>query len=632
MATNNSTSLYSFTSNVQVSSNNFTTLYNTTASNITTANVPGKNFTTLYTEQDTLKPTLPYGNSNVEAFLNVGYDAGGNQVQNIHMANSLYVGGNSYLGNVGNVFITGGNYNYVLSTDGTGNLNWVNPTGAGDPIPYISFAVTTTANNQQFSNAELQNYPTSNLFNVMKNGVNIEPTLYTKVNANTVQINVPLSTGDSIDVLASGGGAIGPGGNVYDVQYSTGVYLGGNSNFTYNPTTSTLSITNANITTGNITTLNTVTSNLGDIANVHISGGSAGYRLQTDGLGNLSWQAPVGGGNANVAGSNTQIQYNNGTNLGASANLTFNSSTKILTVDYIVANGSGLTSLTGANVTGTVANASYAVTSGSATTAGYAVTAGSTTFAENSNVANIANSVSGSNVSGPVPQSNYANIANSVSGSNVSGSVSQANYANIANSVSGSNVSGSVSQANYANIANSVAGANVSGNVANANYANYAGTVVNSTQSNITSLGTLTDLTVGGNVILQRAFEKVTTNATGSTGTVNFDVITQSIILKTANATANFTLNVRGNSTVTLDTLLPTNDSLTVAYVNPVGTTAYYANIIQIDGTTITPSYVNGVTPADTTRLSNAKQSYTYTIIKTAANTYTVLGSYTEYK
>ena len=318
MATNNSTSLYSFNSNIKVSPNNFTTLYNTTESNINIANVPAKNFTTLYTKQDVLSPTLPYGNSNVEAFLNTGSDAGGNQVQNIHMANSLYVGGNSYLGNVGNVFITGGTYNYVLSTDGTGNLNWVNPTGIGDPIPYISFAVTTNGNNQQFSNVQLQNYPTPNLFNVMKNGVNIDPTLYTKVDANTVQINIPLSTNDSIDVLASGGGAIGPGGNVLEVQYNTGVYLGGNSNFTFDPATSTLDVTNANITNANITTTNTTTltttiSNLGDVANVHITGGSAGYSLQTNGSGNLSWQAPTGGGNANVAGSNTQIQYNNGT-------------------------------------------------------------------------------------------------------------------------------------------------------------------------------------------------------------------------------------------------------------------------------------------------------------------------------
>ena len=138
-------------------------------------------------------------------------------------------------------------------------------------------------------------------------------------------------------------------------------------------------------------------TDLGAVANVRISGGSANYVLKTDGQGNLSWASATSGtGNANVAGSNTQIQYNDGTNLAASANLTFDVSTKTLTVDNIVANGSGLTSLAGANVTGQV---------------GYAA---------------VANSVAGANVTGEVA---YAATANSVAGANVSGQVSNASVA-----------------------------------------------------------------------------------------------------------------------------------------------------------------------------------------------------------
>ena len=48
----------------------------------------------------------------------------------------------------------------------------------------------------------------------------------------------------------------------------------------------------------------------------------------------------------------------------------------------------------------------------------------------------------------------------------------------------------------------SITGANVTGWVGNANYANFAGTVVNSSQSNITSLGTLTSLSVSGDTTL----------------------------------------------------------------------------------------------------------------------------------
>jgi hypothetical protein len=81
-------------------------------------------------------------------------------------------------------------------------------------------------------------------------------------------------------------------------------------------------------------------------------------------------------------------------------------STANINASYFIGNGSALTYLTGANVTGAV---SYATT---------------------------ANSVAGANVSGAV---SYATTANSVAGANVSGAVS---YATTANSVAVANVSG----------------------------------------------------------------------------------------------------------------------------------------------------------------------------------------------
>lgn len=58
---------------------------------------------------------------------------------NLATATSLTLGsgnliantGNVIFGNVGNVKITGGTANFVLSTDGTGNLNWVAQSGGG---------------------------------------------------------------------------------------------------------------------------------------------------------------------------------------------------------------------------------------------------------------------------------------------------------------------------------------------------------------------------------------------------------------------------------------------------------------------------------------------------------------------
>ena len=108
---------------------------------------------------------------------------------------------------------------------------------------------------------------------------------------------------------------------------------------------------------------NTSNVTLGDISNIHISGGTSGYLLSTDGSGNLSWTFNASGsGNANITGSNTQVFFNdNGsTALGASSNLTFNKSSNTLTVtnETITGNLSASNvSFTGENVSlGNVAN------------------------------------------------------------------------------------------------------------------------------------------------------------------------------------------------------------------------------------------------------------------------------------
>ena len=86
---------------------------------------------------------------------------------------------------------------------------------------------------------------------------------------------------------------------------------------------------NGNV-TANTLTVNS-TSNLGNVGNVVITGGSANYYLQTDGTGNLTWAAGGGGGNSSVAGSDTQIQYNASNAFGASANFTFDYNTNTFT-------------------------------------------------------------------------------------------------------------------------------------------------------------------------------------------------------------------------------------------------------------------------------------------------------------
>ena len=144
----------------------------------------------------------------------------------------------------------------------------------------------------------------------------------------------------------------------------TGVGTLGNLSVTSNISAANITGTIRTASQPDITSLGTLTgltvlgpTNLGPVANVRITGGGSGYVLSTDGTGNLSWAAGASGsGNANVGGSSTQIQYNDGTNLAGSANLTFNSTTKTLTVDKIVADGGLLTNVaaSSASTAGTV--------------------------------------------------------------------------------------------------------------------------------------------------------------------------------------------------------------------------------------------------------------------------------------
>ena len=137
-------------------------------------------------------------------------------------------------------------------------------------------------------------------------------------------------------------------------------------------------------------------------------------------------------------------------------------------------------------------------------------------------------------------------------------------------------------------------------------------------------------LQLGGHASVQALLEKATVSATAATGTINFDALTQPILYYTTNASANFTLNVRGNSTVTANAIMATGQSMTVAFLNTNGATAYYANVFQVDGANVTPKWQGGTAP--TAGNANSIDAYTYSIIKTGSATYTVLASLTQYK
>jgi len=123
-----------------------------------------------------------------------------------------------------------------------------------------------------------------------------------------------------------------------------------------------------------------------------------------------------------------------------------------VTANYFIGSGANLTSLTGANVTGNVANA---------------------------------------NLAGHVTEAAQANITSvgTLTALNVNGTITAKDITANTGVFTGN-----------ANGLTSIPGANVTGIVPNANMAAYAGNITLAAQSNITSVGTLTSLDVAGNI------------------------------------------------------------------------------------------------------------------------------------
>lgn len=182
--------------------------------------------------------------------------------------------------NIGAQFVNVSNTLYTFDLSATG---------------YASLTTVNVSANLSAANASLGNLATANF-------VNVANTL-TTLNANvTGQLS----------------------GNIVSISNSLSV-----SNLTVS--------TNANITgvltqTGNANFAGSSNINLGNVENLHISGGINGYVLATNGSGNLYWTAGGGGGNGTPGGSNTQVQYNDSGTFGGSAFFTFNEATNSVNI------------------------------------------------------------------------------------------------------------------------------------------------------------------------------------------------------------------------------------------------------------------------------------------------------------
>jgi hypothetical protein len=226
---------------------------------------------------------------------------------------------------------------------------------------------------------------------------------------------------------------------------------------------------------------------LGPVANVHITGGSNGQYLQTDGAGILSWSTVSSGSTSNISNGNSNVSIAT-----ANGNITMSA---VGNSNIVVVTG------TGVNVAGTL------------------------NVSGNTTVANLSTTGSGGNISN-------VNVV-SANTFTASGNITASN-ANLGNAVTANyfigNFYGTANLATYATTANAVAGANVSGQVGNALI---SGTVYTNAQPNITSVGTLSSLTVTGNATVGNI---VTSGSGGNIGNAN--VISANTFIASGNITA----------------------------------------------------------------------------------------------
>lgn len=154
-----------------------------------------------------------------------------------------------------------------------------------------------------------------------------------------------------------------------------------------------------------------------------------------------------------------------------------------------------------------------------------------------------------------------------------------------------------------------------------------ADTAKRDTTNTYTALQTMNaDLVCNEALSIERVTEKVDRNSSGAaTGTINLDAKSQAIKWDAANATGNFVINIRGDGSTTLNSLMTAGQSLTTVYVVAYGSTAYYPTSVTVDSASATVKWVGGA-PSGAGTVSSIT-SYTLTAIKTGDAIFTVLVS-----
>ncbi len=236
-------------------------------------------------------------------------------------------------------------------------------------------------------------------------------------------------------------------------------------------------------------------------------------------------------------------------------------------------------------------------------------------------------------ITGAVTAASTLNIGGAVSGKGtltVSDTVSAAGAMNVGGNFSGK---GTLTVTDAVSVASTL---NVGGNFSGKGTFNVAGSATLS--GNVTMGDATADTTsINSQVEFKNNLrERTSISTTSATGTINFDILSHNVELRTNDAAANFELNLRGDSSTAFSATVAVGQTTSVAFESSMGSTAYYLTAIKIDGATASPVHWQGGTTAPSEGNADGIDSYLINVTRSAdagsgTAQYTCLASQTQY-
>jgi hypothetical protein len=139
--------------------------------------------------------------------------------------------------------------------------------------------------------------------------------------------------------------------------------------------------------------------------------------------------------------------------------------------------------------------------------------------------------------------------------------------------------------------------------------------------------GPVPTIAISSNPTLTSPKETALISGTAANGPINIDVLTAAVNIRTADATGSYTLNVRGDVSNTLNSIMATGEQISVVFESPNGVTPYYPTTFSIDGNLISSPNIKWLGAVPVAGNASSTDVYVYTIRKTGAATFTVIAS-----